>query len=216
VSLADNDVIKEAQRIAGDLLNETNNINPVPDLKSDRAVIDPEAAAVRVAEHWAHAAESLVLACTFLVEALEAFADDPEKLTQFLSRLVTRRVLSENDVLARLKANGKLSMLQKIGRHAGTLLQPSVLRLLPAHYSIIYQCCLLIEEVGSDRAELELSMRPDATRDDVAKIRAALRPRDADAESVPSFPADDGSATQLFALHPNAKELRPFSNEATT
>lgn len=210
---ADNDAIQEAQRIAGDLPNETNDINPVSHLESDRAATDPEAAADRVAQHWAHAAESLILACAFLVEALDAFADYEEKLGAFLWRLVANRVLSENDVLARFKANGKLSMLKKIGRHADTLLQPPILRLLPAHYSIIYQICLLIEEVGSDRAELELSMHSDATRDDVAKIRAALKPPDPDAEPSPSLPVFEDSATQLFALDLNAKELRPFSNE---
>ncbi len=212
MTLVDNDVIQEAQRIAGDLFNETNGINPVSHLELDRAATDPGAAADRVAQHWAHAAESLILACAFLVEALDAFADGPEKLKEFLSRLVAKRVLSENDVLARLKANGKLSMLQKIGRHADTLLQPSILRLLPAHYSIIYQICLLIEEVGGDRAELELSMHPDATRDDVAKIRAALKPRDAVGEA-PSLPVLEDLAAELFALDLNAKELRPFSNE---
>ena len=42
MSLADNDDIKEAQRIAGDLLNETNDINPVSHLKSDHAATDPD------------------------------------------------------------------------------------------------------------------------------------------------------------------------------
>jgi hypothetical protein len=215
VTLADNDVIKEAQRIAGDLLDKPDDINPIPDLASDRAATEPEAAADRVAEQWAHAAESLIRACVLLAEAMDAFADDPEKLKEFLSRLVARRVLSENDVLARLKANGKLSMLQKIGRHADTLLQPSVVCLLPAHYSIIYQFCLLIEEVGGARAELELSMHRDVTRDDIAKIREALKPRAGEDQPAFSPTVLEDSATQLFALELNAKDLRLFSNEYT-
>ena len=113
---------------------------------------DAVAAADRVAEHWVNAAKSLVLACACLVGGLNTFAEDPKKLDVFLARLVAKRVFSENDVLARLKANGKLAMLGKIGRNADTLLHPAVLCLLPAHYSIIYQICLLIEEVGRERA----------------------------------------------------------------
>ena len=160
-----------------------------------------------------HAAESLIFACAYIAEALNAFESDSEKLETFLSRLVAKRVLSENDVLARLKANGKLSMLQKIGRHADTLLQPSVLCLLPAHYSIIYQICLLIEEVGDDRAEFELSRHPDATRDDVAKIRAALKPPETERAPISSLLAFENTAAQLFALHLTAGNLRLFASE---
>lgn len=213
MSLADNDIVKEAQRIADALPAGTSNDDAVSNPESDRADTDPEAAADRVAENWVHAAESLILACAYLLGALNAFASEPERMETFLSRLVAKRVLSENDVLTRLKTNGKLSMLQKIGRHADTLLQPSVLCLLPAHYSIIYQICLLIEEVGDDRAEFELSRHPDATRDDVTKMRAALKPRDTAREPVPSLSALGDSAIQLFALDLNARDLGPFSNE---
>jgi hypothetical protein len=121
-------------------------------------------------------------------------------------------VLSENDVLARLKANGKLAMLGKIGRNAETLLQPSILRLLPAHYSIMYQICLLIEEVGRERAEAELAGYSDTTREDVIKIRAALKPDHAEREPVVPATFDD-SAAQLYAVRLTTQGARAFSND---
>jgi hypothetical protein len=173
---------------------------------------DAVEAADRVADHWINAAKSLVQACALLVEGLNFFAKRPEKLDVFLARLVAKRVFSENDVLARLKANGKLAMLGKIGRNADTLLQPSVLCLLPAHYSIIYQICLLIEEVGCERAKAELAGYPDISREEVLKIRAALKAPNAGPEAVAPVPLDD-SAAQLFAVRLSAGEVRAFASD---
>lgn len=171
-----------------------------------------EVAADKVAQFWVQAAESLVVACFHLVVALTTFAEQLDKMDAFLRRLVARRVLSEDDILARLKANGKLAMLAKIGGHAETLLQESFLPLLPAHYSIIYQICRLIEEIGPDRAMVELRKYPEATREDVIKLRAALKPsRDAAQESQPA-PQIDGSA-QLFALRLTRQDARFFADE---
>jgi hypothetical protein len=212
MSLADNDVAKEAQHIADGFLNGTSHA-AFSHYDSDLVATDPEAAADRVAEHWINAPKSLIFACVYLVAALNTFTNSPEKLNVFLTRLVVGRVLSENDILARWKVNGKLAMLRKIGRHADTLLQPSFLCLLPAHYSIIYQICLLIEEIGADRAELELSTRSDPTRDDVIKVRVASKPRDTESEPIPPLPSVEETGAQLFALRLTARDLRIFAND---
>ncbi|KRR14924.1 hypothetical protein CQ12_32300 [Bradyrhizobium jicamae] len=169
-------------------------------------------AADRVADHWVNAAKSLVQACALLVRGLNFFAKDPEKLDVFLARLVAKRVFSENDVLARLKANGKLAMLGKIGRNAETLLQPSVLCLLPAHYSIIYQICLLVEEVGCERAKAELAAYSDIAREDVLKMRAALKAPDTTPEPVAPVTVD-GFAAQLFAVRFTTQSVRSFASD---
>ncbi len=210
---ADTNVLADAQRIADSLPPKEDDLKAPTHDASDIDLTDAKAAADRVAEYWTNAARSLILACALLVRFLNSFADVREKLETFLSRLVARRVLSENDVLARLKANGKLSMLKKIGEHADTLLQPSFLPYLPAHYSLMYQICLTIEAGGSDRTQRELAAHPDATRDDIVKIRAALTSPEVVAAPAPVMPIVDGSAAQLFALDLNAKEMRPFSNE---
>ncbi|MET4045445.1 hypothetical protein ABIC03_007177 [Bradyrhizobium sp. RT6a] len=196
-----------AQHLSSDTTGETGSHHD-----ADRPLSDEEAAADRVAEHWAKAAEALVTACCYLVKGLDAFDGQSEKLDAFLQRLVTKRVLAENDVLARLKANGKLAMLTKIGRHAETLFQESFLPLLPAHYSIIYQICLLIEEVGPDQAVAELTKYPEVTRDDVVKVRAALKPPPDTAHNPQPAPQIDGSA-ELFALRLTTQDARLFANE---
>jgi hypothetical protein len=211
MSLADDFAEERARRIADRLLAGTSLSFLSHDTLNPPAS-DAEAIADRVVEHWYGAAESLVLACFHLVSGLSAFAEDPEKLNVFLTRLVAKRVLSENDVLARLKANGKLAMLRKIGCNAHTLLQPPVLCLLPAHYSIIYQICLLIEEVGCERAEVALAGHHDTTRDDVVKIRAALKVSDKTPEPVAPITLDD-SAAQLFAVRLTAANARLFQSD---
>lgn len=121
-------------------------------------------------------------------------------------------MLSENDALARFKANGKLAMLAKIGRTAEVLLHPSLLCLLSAHYSIIYQICFLIEEIGRERTVSELARYSDLTRDDVVKLRALLKPSDTATEPV--APAIIGnSAAQLFAVHLTAQDVRTFARD---
>ena len=200
-----------AQRIADRLLagagdNALGFAAPYP------AAVDAEAAADKVAEHWGDAAKSLVIACFHLNAGLKTFAEQPELLNAFLGRLVTKRVLAENDVLARLKANGKLAMLAKIGRHTDTLLHGSLLPLLPAHYSIIYQICLLIEEVGFDLAVKELSKHSEATRDDVIKARAASKPPPSTTHGSQPAAQIEGSA-QLFALRLTIQDARFFANE---
>jgi hypothetical protein len=173
---------------------------------------DPEAIADQIVELWRGAVESLVLACFYLMSGLNAFADAAEKRDVFLRRLVTKRVFSENDALARLKANGKLAMLAKIGRHAATLLQPSMLCLLSANYSTIYQICLLIEEVGVERAQRELSKHRDYIREDIIKMRAELTKPDAAPAPVAPLTFDD-SAAQLFALRLLSDDVRIFASD---
>jgi hypothetical protein len=209
----DANALAEAQRIADSLPSTEDDLEAPTRDASELGTITPEVAADRVAEHWTNAARSLIMACALLVGSLKSFADVREKLETFLSRLVARRVLSENDVLTRLKANGKMSMLKKIGEHADTLLQPSFLPYLPAHFSLIYQICLTIEAGGADRTQRELAAHPDATRDDIVKIRAALTSPEVVTAPTPVMAIVDGSAAQLFALDLNAKEMRPFSNE---
>jgi hypothetical protein len=208
MSFANNDAVGQAQRHADSL----GGIDTGPHSDTCPTESDAAAAADRVAEYWVNAAKSLVLACVHLVAGLTLFAADPKQLEVFLARLVAKRVFSDNDVLARLKANGKLAMLGKIGRNAEALLLPSVLCLLPAHYSIIYQICLLIEEVGRERAEAELSGHQDTTREDVLKIRAALKAPDAAPEPVAPVTFDD-SAAQLFALRLAAQDVRTFASD---
>src|SRR5262249_32495244 len=87
-----------------------------------------------------------------------------------------------------------------------------LLCLLPAHYSIIYQICLLIEEVGRERAETELLKTTDTTRDDVIKMRAALKPSGTKPESTTPAKIDD-SAAQLFALRLTKQDARLLANE---
>lgn len=211
MSLAEDDAEERAQRIADRLLTGTSD-NAVPSHDLDPATTDAVVAADKVAEHWVKAAESLVLACRYLVAGLRAFAETPEMSDAFLRRLVVKRVLSENDVLARLKANGKLAMLSKIGRHAEVLLQPALLCLLPAHYSIIYQICLLIQEIGPAQAQIKLSKHTDTTRDDVIKMRAASKPREDQREAKAQAAIDDRAA-QLFALRLTTQDARWFANE---
>ncbi|MET3841935.1 hypothetical protein [Bradyrhizobium sp. OAE829] len=203
MSLA-NDAVGQAQLIVDAV--RRNDTAPHP------TESDATAAADRVAEHWVKAAEFVVLACAFLVRALSAFAEDREKLDVFLTRLVVKRVFSENDVLARLKVNGKLAMLGKIGRNAETLLLPEVLRHLPAHYSIIYQICLLIEQVGLERAVAALAGHHDTTREDVIKMRAALKVPEIARESAAPPTVSDGAA-ELFAVRFTAEHGRIFAND---
>jgi hypothetical protein len=211
MTLADDTEEERAHRVADRLLTGASH-SAQSHHNANLPTTDAQAAADRVADHWLSAAESLVLACFYLVEGLNKFAEMPENLDAFLGRLVEKRVFSENDVLARLKANGKLAMLAKIGRHAETLLEPSLLCLLPAHYSIVYQICLLIEEVGRERAQIELSKTTDTTRDDVLKIRDALKPNATEHAAAPSAMIDNNTA-QLFALRPTAQDFRLLVNE---
>ena len=210
MSLADNDVVAEAHRIADSFLNETSHA--ALSLNPELAATDPEAAADEVTEHWINATKSLILACVYFVVAWNAFKDDPDKLDAFLARLAFRRVLSQDDILTRWKANGKVAMLRKIGRHADLLMLPSILPLLTAYYSIIYQICLMIEDVGFDRAERWLSTRPNATRDEVIKGRAAFK-GDAENEPIPSLPPSEDTGAQLFALRLSSKDWRYFAND---
>jgi hypothetical protein len=203
---------KPTHRFADSFLDGTSH-SALERQSTDLSGTDPQAAADQVAELWTDAARSLVLSCAYFVAALHTFANSSVKLEAFLSRLIVRRVLSENDVLARWKALGKLAMLRKIGEYADTLLLPSMLCLLPAHYSIIYQICLLIEEIGADRAEFELSTRSDLTRDDVVKIRAGSKARDTESEPVSPQPSFEDSAVQLFALRLTARDQRIFAND---
>ncbi|UPK26738.1 hypothetical protein [Bradyrhizobium sp. 195] len=176
------------------------------------AASDAEAAADEVADHWIRAANFLILGCKKLVAALQDFENQPEKIQAFLRRLVARGILSENDVLARLKANGKLAMLSKIGKHADVLLQQSFLRVLALRgYSVAYQVCLLIEEAGVVRALAELSNHPEVTRDDVVRIRATLRsPKGVSHEKKQD--SLDGAA-QLFAMRLTGRDARLFVTE---
>jgi hypothetical protein len=212
VNFVDNDnVVKDAQRVADNFLSETSHAalslnNP------ELATADPEAAADQVTEHWTNAPKSLIWACVYFVLAWNAFKDDPDKLDAFLARLASRRVLSQDDILTRWKANGKVAMLRKIGRHADSLLMPSILPLLTAYYSIIYQICLMIEDVGFDRAERWLSTRPNATRDEVINGRSAFK-GDEEREPIPSLPAFEDTGAQLFALQLSSKDRRYFAND---
>jgi hypothetical protein len=211
MSIRDHAALASERRITNiglDRANDGGTSHRTLDLTST----DAQVAADRVVEHWINASRSLVLACAYFVAGLSAFERDSAKRDAFLAHLVAKGVFSQNDVLAQLKANGKLAMLMKIGRHAEALLQPNMLRLLPAHYSIIYQICLLIEEVGRESAEGELTGHPDATRDDVIKIRAALKPLDKEREPIASTALDD-SVAQLFALRLTGPALRPFAEE---
>ncbi|WLC16277.1 hypothetical protein [Bradyrhizobium diazoefficiens] len=210
MSLADDGAGQPARRMDNRLASTCDTTSASRDRAP--AVTDADLAADKVAQYWVHAAESLVLACFHLAVALTTFAEQLEMMNAFLGRLVAKRVLSENDVLARLKANGKLAMLAKIGRHAETLLQESFLPLLPAHYSILYQICLLIEEVGPDQAAAELTKYPEATRDDVIKVRAALKPPQ-DTAQDPQPPAQIDGSAQLFALRLATQDARFFANE---
>jgi hypothetical protein len=213
MSLDDNDTVKLAERIADSLLDGTSHVAVAAHRASELAAADPEAAADRVTEHWINAPKFLILACVYFVLAWNAFEKSSEKLDAFLARLAFRRVLSQDDILTRWKANGKVAMLRKIGRHADSLLLPSILPLLPAYYSIIYQICLLIEEVGLDRTERELSTRPGATRDDVIKVRSAHKTVDTDSQPIPPpLPFEDTGA-HLFALQLTTRDLRLFLND---
>ena len=161
MTIQDIDAVEEAQRIADDLLRGTSSDSAVSHSESGRADIDPEAAADRVAEHWVHAAESLIFACAYIAEALNAFESDSEKLETFLSRLVAKRVLSENDVLARLKGQRQTvdaAEDRSSRRHA--LAAVDLVSSCPHTIRIIYQICLLIEEVGIDRAEARVVNAP--------------------------------------------------------
>lgn len=176
------------------------------------ATPDAELAADKVADYWIRAASFMVLGCKHLVAALRSFDKEPEKLGAFLRRLVARGVLSADDVLARLKANGKLAMLLKIGTHADALLQHPFLQLLALKgYSVAYQVCLLIEEIGVERALTELSGHTELTRDDVVKIRAALKPRENPPKESEQEPLD-GTA-QLFAMRLSGHDARLFATE---
>jgi hypothetical protein len=171
-------------------------------------VDDPNALADLVIDSWRQASEAIILASAYLATALEALREKDEYLDRFLKRLVAGRVLSENDALARLKAHGKLSMLRKIGQHANTLLEPSILRLLPPSYSIVYQFCLLVEDVGVDHAKSELS--PDVTREDLINRRADLKAGKSEGHPT-SPPSLEVAGVQLFALQLSTRDLRLFT-----
>lgn len=179
----------------------------------DVSVTDPKVLADAVIACWQRAPEATIWAGVYLAAALQTLGESGQNLEAFLRYLVSGGVLSENDALGRLRAHGKLSMLRKIGQHADSLLQPSILRRLPAYYSIIYQFCLLIEDVGADRAKVELSTLQEVSREDLIKRRAELKVREAESGTV-SPPPLDYERVQLFALdYPSARDQRFFSNE---
>jgi hypothetical protein len=211
MSHLDNDIAAKGQSGADDFLEGTSHI-ALSLRNSEFGATDPEAAADRVTEHWINAPKYLILACVYFAAAWNAFEDNPEKLSAFLARLAFRRVLSEDDILTRGKANGKVAMLRKIGRHADSLLLPSILPLLTAYYSIIYQICLMIEDVGFNRAERWLSTRPNATRDEVIKGRAAFE-GDAGSEPIPSLPPFEETGVHVFALQPSSWDLRLLAKD---
>jgi hypothetical protein len=195
---------------AGFVFEECDGV-PLWPQKNDLPIDDPNALADLVIEQWRRSSEAIILACAYLATAIDALGENDEYLKAFLGRLVSGGVLSENDALARLRAHGKLSMLRKIGQHAGTLLEPSILNLLPPSYSIIYQFCLLVDDIGADQAKLELSKFPDVSREDLINRRAELK-REAESQPAALTPLDD-VGVQLFALQPSARELRLFGHD---
>ena len=211
MSPADDVALQPAQRISNDIQPEMS-VRPLSQHNFNSLETDPEATADQIVELWRGSAKSLVMACFYLLSGLKTFADVAEKRDAFLRRLVTKRMFSENDVLARAKKNGKISMLKTIGEHAEALLEPSLLCLLSAHYSTIYQICLLIEDVGVERAQRELAKHYDYGRDDVVKMRAELtKPL---AVPIPISPASfNDSAAQLFALQLLTDNIRIFAND---
>jgi hypothetical protein len=131
-------------------------------------------------------------------------------MKRFTDRLVECRFMSHRDGNAPLRENGKLSMLNNIGKLKHVLLDPRVLPYLTPDYSTLYQVGRRYKLVAFDidRLQDDLAALPaDYTRDDLAKSNALVKASNEANPNNTNSPADlptltlgkdtDGGATTL-------------------
>jgi hypothetical protein len=152
---------------------------------------EPVAAADRVVALTTDSVKNVILACHIVSSFL---ASRPTKLQmkRFTDRLVECRFMSHRDGNAPLRENGKLSMLNNIGKLKDVLLDPRVLPYLTPDYSTLYQVGRRYKLVAFDidRLQDDLSALPaDYTRDDLAKSNALVKASN-EANSHTNPPAD--------------------------
>jgi hypothetical protein len=168
----------------------------------------PEAIAEELIARWRAAPESVIAACRILVGAVEEFGPSSPAFSSFLGKLVSGKVLSENDALSGMRKNGKLSMLKKIGEHADLLLSEPLLPLLSPGYSVLYQIALLIEDVGFESAKsIVASLGPGFVREDIISAKpngSNPPPADQDSQDVILEPSE------LLVATPSKREIRLF------
>jgi hypothetical protein len=159
---------------------------------------DPLVLADRVLQLQRAAAGNTIQACSVIVEATSRFGTYGERFDRFVGRLSSSGFLSPRDVVAPLRPGGKLSMLRKVGEHAGPLQRGDILPLLVPGYSVLYQVALLLEEIpGDDVARIDQlrdiltavidRTERDLLREDVIAARSALK------KGTPVANGDDGA-----------------------
>lgn len=195
--------------------------------------VEPVAAADRVVALTTDSVKNVILACHIVSSFL---ASRPTKLQmkRFTDRLVECRFVSHRDGNAPLRENGKLSMLNNIGKLKDVLLDPRVLPYLTPDYSTLYQVGRRYKLVAFDidRLHDDLAALPaDYTRDDLAKSNALVKAaNDANRDTInppPDLPGlvlgkdAEGFATsldpsQLFDLlvaEPDPSDLKRLKKE---
>jgi hypothetical protein len=168
--------------------------------------VEPVAAADRVVALTTDSVRNVLLACHIVSSFL---ASRPTKLQmkRFTDRLVECRFMSHRDGNAPLRENGKLSMLNNIGKLKDVLLDPRVLPYLTPDYSTLYQVGRRYKLVAFDidRLQADLAALPaDYTRDDLVKSNALVKAsNDNTINPPPDLPAlafgknPDGGATNF-------------------
>ena len=116
-----------------------------------------------------------------MTEGISDFRGDKAKLDELLRNLIDAKVLSVSDANLLYEAkSSNLSMRKKIAECVDIILHPEILPLLNTGLSVLYQVCLLAEDLDRDvdrvHEILSASDGP-ATRDYLMDSRQSLRKR---------------------------------------
>jgi hypothetical protein len=176
--------------------------------------VEPVAAADRVVTLTTDSVRNVILAC-YIVSSFLASRPTKMQMKRFTDRLVECRFMSHRDGNAPLRENGKLSMLNNIGKLKDVFLDPRILPYLTPDYSTLYQVGRRYKLIAFDidRLQDDLAALPaDYTRDDLAKSNALVKASiDANRNAInppPDLPAlafgkdADGGATSLVSSQP--------------
>lgn len=183
------------------------HLDPAANLGSDETIAD--FLAREAITHFRAATPNVIAGCRTTAVAADRLGVSTPAFRRFIQFLKEAKVLSENDALSGLRANGKLSMFRKIGEHADSLLDEAMLPLLPPHYSVLYQVVLLIERAGIEfTAGYLKSLGPGFVREDIINANLPTMPNAA----APATSADNLPmvASQLFVVTPSKRDLDFF------
>jgi hypothetical protein len=117
---------------------------------------DPAAQALLIAAAWRGGVDAVINAGILMMQSLQAFGDDPERLDAFIAGLVEARLLTPNEARLRL-VSPKLVKLRTIGEHADFLRRKEIAPYLVPSYSTIYQLIVLFRTLPEGDPEQKVN-----------------------------------------------------------